>query len=78
MEVYSALRRVGALIPDDVAVGSFDNQVEIATRLDPPLTTMALPHRAMGRLAAEMLLSEEVVPPHTRRLPFQLISRSSV
>ncbi|CDM59388.1 MULTISPECIES: LacI family DNA-binding transcriptional regulator [Rhizobium] len=78
MEVYSALRRVGARIPDDVAVGSFDNQVEIATRLDPPLTTMALPHRAMGRLAAEILLGEETVPPQTRRLPFQLISRSSI
>jgi DNA-binding LacI/PurR family transcriptional regulator len=77
MEVYSALRREGARIPDDVAVGSFDNQVEIATRLDPPLTTMALPHRAMGRLAAEMLLSDEPAAPQIRRLPFQLIARSS-
>ncbi|WP_189635687.1 LacI family DNA-binding transcriptional regulator [Rhizobium grahamii] len=78
MEVYSALRRAGARIPDDVAVGSFDNQVEIATRLDPPLTTMALPHRAMGRLAAEILLSDDAPPPETRRLPFQLIDRSSI
>lgn len=61
-EVYAALRRCGATIPDDVAVASFDNQVEIATRLDPPLTTMALPHRAMGRRAAEILLAEDRAP----------------
>lgn len=78
MEVYAALRRVGASIPDDVAVASFDNQIEIASRLDPPLTTMALPHRAMGRLAAEILLAEEAGGPMLRKLPFQLVERSSV
>ncbi|WP_040678268.1 LacI family DNA-binding transcriptional regulator [Rhizobium mesoamericanum] len=78
MEVYSALRRVGASIPDDVAVGSFDNQIEIASRLDPPLTTMALPHRAMGRLAAGILLAEEAGGPKLRKLPFQLVERSSI
>ncbi|WP_431323019.1 LacI family DNA-binding transcriptional regulator [Rhizobium sp. YTU87027] len=78
MEVYAALRRLGAAIPDDVAVASFDNQVEIASRLDPPLTTMALPHRAMGRLAAEILLAADGGEPMLRKLPFQLVERSSV
>ncbi len=78
MEVYAALRRVGAAIPDDVAVASFDNQVEIASRLDPPLTTMALPHRAMGRLAAEILLDGQKSPAELLKLPFQLVERSSV
>ncbi|MBB3655081.1 DNA-binding LacI/PurR family transcriptional regulator [Rhizobium sp. BK650] len=78
MEVYAALRRVGASIPNDVAVASFDNQVEIAARLDPPLTTMALPHRAMGHLAAEILLAGEAGRPMLRKLPFQLVERSSV
>lgn len=78
MEVYAALRRVGAAIPDDVAVASFDNQVEIASRLDPPLTTMALPHRAMGRLAAEILLAERTSSAELLKLPFQLVERSSV
>ncbi|WP_037083635.1 LacI family DNA-binding transcriptional regulator [Rhizobium sp. CF122] len=78
MEVYAALRRQGAAIPDDVAVASFDNQVEIASRLDPPLTTMALPHRAMGRLAAEILLAPHPGEPKLRKLPFQLVERSSV
>ncbi|WP_086993342.1 LacI family DNA-binding transcriptional regulator [Rhizobium sullae] len=78
MEVYAALRRVGAKIPDDVAVASFDNQIEIASRLDPPLTTMALPHRAMGRMAAEILLVGDATPGDVRKLPFQLVERSSV
>ncbi|WP_132560568.1 LacI family DNA-binding transcriptional regulator [Rhizobium sullae] len=78
MEVYAALRRVGARIPDDVAVASFDNQIEIASRLDPPLTTMALPHRAMGRMAAEILLVGDATPGEVRKLPFQLVERSSV
>lgn len=78
MEVYAALRRVGAQIPDDVAVASFDNQVDIASRLDPPLTTMALPHRAMGRMAADILLAENAAPGEVRKLAFQLVERSSV
>ncbi|MFC0804545.1 MULTISPECIES: LacI family DNA-binding transcriptional regulator [Sinorhizobium] len=78
MEVYAALRRVGAQIPDDVAVASFDNQVEIASRLDPALTTMALPHRAMGRLAADILLAGDTMPSEVHKLPFQLVERSSV
>ena len=78
MEVYAALRRIGAQIPDDVAVAGFDNQVDIASRLDPPLTTMALPHRAMGRMAAEMLLAETPPWEGVRKLPFQLVERASV
>ncbi|RUM17231.1 LacI family DNA-binding transcriptional regulator [Rhizobium phaseoli] len=78
MEVYAALRREGAAIPDDVAVASFDNQVEIASRLDPPLTTMALPHRAMGRQAAQILLAEDRAPVGVQKLPFQLVERASV
>jgi DNA-binding LacI/PurR family transcriptional regulator len=78
MEVYAALARAGLCIPDDIAVASFDNQVELASRLDPPLTTMALPHRAMGRLAMEILLAGEPQEPHLRKLPFHLVERASV
>ncbi|ANK94932.1 LacI family transcriptional regulator protein (plasmid) [Rhizobium sp. N6212] len=78
MEVYAALRRCGATIPDDVAVASFDNQIEIASRLDPPLTTMALPHRAMGRQAAQILLADHRSPAGVQKLPFRLVERASV
>ena len=77
LETYNALRRLGLRIPDNVAVASFDNQVEIATRLDPPLTTMALPHRIMGRLAAEIVLGQRPPGDRVRKIPFRLIERSS-
>lgn len=78
MEVYAALARAGLRIPHDIAVASFDNQVELASRLDPPLTTMALPHRAMGRQAMEILLAEDAAPPRVQMLPFHLVERASV
>ena len=77
MEVINALRRRGVAVPGDVAVAGFDNQVEIAARLDPPLTTMALPHRAMGRMAAEILLGERRAPDGVLEIPFRLIERGS-
>ena len=77
LETYNALRRAGARIPDDVAVASFDNQVDIAARLDPPLTTMALPHRAMGRRAAEILLNQRPPTEAVETIPFRLIERQS-
>ena len=78
LETYNALRRLGRRIPDDVAVASFDNQVEIAARLDPPLTTMALPHRAMGRIAAEILLERRPPTAAAEEIPFRLVERRSV
>lgn len=77
LEVYGALRRAGLHIPDDVAVASFDNQVEIAARLDPPLTTMALPHREMGRRAGEILAGLRTPPRTVEEIPFRLVERAS-
>lgn len=78
LEVYGALRRHDLAIPRDVAVASFDNQVEIAARLDPPLTTMALPHRAMGRRAAEILAGHEAPAGSVEEIPFRFVERASV
>ncbi len=78
IEAYNVLRRLGKSVPDDVAVASFDNHVEVASRLDPPLTTMALPYRRMGRLAAEMLLGLRPLPQGVEEIPFRLVARGSV
>ncbi|MBO9627295.1 MAG: LacI family DNA-binding transcriptional regulator [Microbacterium sp.] len=53
---YQALTELGRAIPDDVSIVSFDND-EIAAYLRPGLTTVALPHEAMGRRAVELLLA---------------------
>lgn len=77
LEVYMALYRLGLNIPGDVAVIGFDNQVDIATRLDPPLSTMALPHREIGRLAGDIVIGKQPVPEGTTRIPFRFVERGS-
>lgn len=56
MEAYAALADLGLRVPDDVSVIGFDNQEIISTRLRPGLTTIQLPHYAMGAWASERLL----------------------
>ena len=55
MGCYDALREMGKHIPHDVSVIGYDDR-EIASYLHPPLSTVLLPHREMGAIAAEMLI----------------------
>ena len=50
-----AIREAGLAVPRDVSVTGFDD-IELARLLDPPLTTVHVPHRRMGQCAAELLL----------------------
>lgn len=54
--VYRAAHELGLSIPGDLSVVGFDD-APIATRLWPPLTTVLLPIREMGRLAAQALMA---------------------
>ncbi|MFC8682689.1 LacI family DNA-binding transcriptional regulator [Microbacterium ureisolvens] len=54
--VYIAAHRRGLDIPRDLSVIGYDDQQLIAAEQDPPLTTVALPHYAMGRWAMEVAL----------------------
>jgi LacI family transcriptional regulator len=58
MGAYDALRKLKLSIPGDVAVVGFDNQEIIAAHLHPGLTTLELPHYAMGKWAIEYLLAQ--------------------
>ncbi len=51
-----AARRMGLEVPADLSVTGFDN-IDLARLLDPPLTTVHVPHRRMGHAAAKMLLA---------------------
>lgn len=62
MGAYDALRDLGLAVPRDVAVIGFDNQELIAAHLRPPLTTMQLPHYAMGRWAVSYLVEHTEGP----------------
>jgi LacI family transcriptional regulator len=56
MGLYRAARHRGLSVPRDLSIVGFDDQEYIASELDPPLTTMRLPHAEMGRLAIEAAL----------------------
>lgn len=51
-----AARASGLTVPDDMSIVGFDD-IELAGAVDPPLTTVHVPHRRMGRAAAQCLLA---------------------
>lgn len=77
MGAYDALKSLGLRIPDDVSVIGFDNQEVIAAYLNPPLSTMALPHYEMGQWAVNHLLSE-TSDKVQQLMPCPFIPRASV
>lgn len=48
-------KEMGLSVPGDVSVTGFDD-IDIASIVSPPLTTVHVPHRKMGRTAAQMLI----------------------
>jgi LacI family transcriptional regulator len=83
MGAYRALRRAGLRVPDDVSVVGFDNEEPIAPWLDPPLTTIRLPHYEMGRWAVQYLLNangaaQRMDRPPQHRMPCPPVLRESV
>jgi LacI family transcriptional regulator len=72
---YQALAEAGLRVPDDVSIVSFDND-EIAAYLRPGLTTVALPHEAMGRRAVELLLGNGAAEEHY--VPMPVVERASI
>jgi LacI family transcriptional regulator len=79
---YDALGERGLSVPGDISVVGFDD-LPLAARSRPPLTTLALPDREMGRWAVERVLSNaaadglrSAAPP--TRLECPLVERASV
>lgn len=77
--VIRAIRNAGLRIPDDIAVISVDNP-PWAEVLDPPLTVLAQPIRAMATRAVELLmrrLGDDHFPAVREIYPLELIVRRS-
>jgi LacI family transcriptional regulator len=68
----------GISIPRDLSIVGFDN-LEIAELTTPELTTLEVPARDMGRLAADYVLASPLQREHLkeRELPIRLIVRES-
>lgn len=62
-------KQMGLSVPGDVSIVGYDD-IEIAEVVDPPLTTLHVPHRRMGRAAAELLLAMRDRQPHDRTVLF--------
>lgn len=73
---YQALQESGLRVPDDVSVVSFDDSV-LAAWLRPGLTSVALPHHEMGRLATDLLIKGDRHPA-VHRVGMLLRSRGSI
>lgn len=67
----SAAERLNIKVPRDVSVTGFDD-IELARILRPTLTTVHVPHREMGRRAAEKLIT--MVESKTRAQSVQLFT----
>ena len=69
----------GLSVPGDVSITGFDD-IELATVVEPALTTIHVPHRDMGRRAAEVLLAHVrgTHGPRCVELPTTLVERRSL
>lgn len=72
---YQACQERGLLVGRDISIASFDND-ELAAYLRPGLTTIGLPHEAMGREAVELLLTE--AQPGERLIDMPVVERDSI
>lgn len=77
--VIQAARTMGMDVPNDVSVTGFDN-IELASVIEPALTTVHVPHRRMGWAAADKLLDMQSggLPGDSIRFETEVVIRKSL
>lgn len=78
--VIDALRERGAQVPNDVSVVGFDNWDIMADQARPPLTSVDMNLRELGKEAGRCVLAlagGKIVEPGLRKLPCRLVVRQS-
>jgi LacI family transcriptional regulator len=79
MGSYDALKKLGKVIPKDVAIIGFDNREVIAKHMHPSLTTVALPYYEMGKRAMEFLIAQnDIEQPTSEYIDCPLVMRDSI
>jgi LacI family transcriptional regulator len=76
MGAYQAAQDLGLFIPGDLSVVSFDDS-DLAGWLQPGLTSIAIPHLALGRRGVELLLHPQRIG-GVHRTPMPLRERGSI
>jgi LacI family transcriptional regulator len=71
-------RKMGLAVPHALSITGFDD-VELASQVDPPLTTISVPAAEIGRGAADYLINAigGMPIPKSVKVPYRLIIRSS-
>lgn len=78
--VMDAAREIGRQIPENLSIVGFDN-IDLAGRISPPLTTMHVDKAGMGRMAVQLLANRVEYPdssPVTAVVRPHLVERRSV
>jgi LacI family transcriptional regulator len=77
-------KAMGLRVPDDVSVVGFDD-IEISSVTEPGITTVHVPHRQMGQVAAEILIRQlqgksetGTFEPESRELETRIVERGSL
>ncbi|OUS08461.1 LacI family transcriptional regulator [Rhodobacterales bacterium 52_120_T64] len=73
------LKSLGLNVPEDISITGFDD-IAVASVIEPELTTVHVPHRAMGTKAAESLLKmiEQDDPVESQQLDTFIAERQSL
>ncbi len=72
-------KSMGLRVPQDISITGFDD-IEMSSIIEPELTTVHIPHREMGKIAAESLLAmreQETLIASTELKPF-IVERGSL
>ncbi len=72
---YEAVHSMGLQIPNDISIVGYDDQ-EIASYLNPPLTTVRLPYYEMGQQSVLHLI--KMINNRKKEKPFQKKMRSTI
>jgi len=59
--MMETLRALGRQIPDDISIVGYDD-IDLASRVSPPLTTMQVDKAEMGRMAVQVLINRVQYP----------------
>ncbi|MGI9379550.1 MAG: substrate-binding domain-containing protein, partial [Methyloligellaceae bacterium] len=72
-------QELGLRVPQDISIVGFDD-IDLASIVSPRLTTVHVPHRRMGKRAAELLI--EMISARTiatsHEIAFEIVDRESL